>query len=452
MTSSRRKFLNYSFKTMAAGGASGVLGRLGTMNAYAASNSDYKALVGVFLFGGNDPHNTLIPLSTQKNTYQDYSTIRGQIAIPQSDLWPISAGAGEAYGLHPKLKEIQSLFGLGKAAFLANVGNLVVPTTRQQYLGQSVKLPQSLFSHSSQQAQWQTASATDVATTGWGGRAADLLGPMNAPSQFPMIVNLGGGSQFSTGMQSNPAIIPPGGPVTLRPTPLAARTTAFNQLLSFSNGLQLVQASNTVTKRGINDAAILQLALDSTPPLQTPFPTTPLGAQLKMVAQIVAVRNALGMNRQMFFVTLGGFDTHSSQLYSHEVLLEDVSKSLSAFYVATMEMGVADSVTAFTNSEFGRTLQPSSGYGTDHAWGSHAMIVGGAVKGGQIHGTFPTLALGGPDDANSRGTMIPTASIEQYGATLAKWFGVPVDHLPRIFPTLSNFPTSDLGFMSSPVP
>ena len=444
---SRRKFLNYSFKTMAAAGATGILGRLGTMNAYAAGNSNYKALVCVFLYGGNDGHNTLIPIATPSQTYQNYLAARATLALPQAQLMPIATGPASTYGLHPKLKEVQSLFGSGKAAFLANVGSLVVPTTRAQYLGQAVQLPDSLFSHSNQQNQWQTASPHDFATAGWGGRAADILASINAPSQFPMIVNAAGGSLFSAGVTSNPTTVQPGGSLGLYSTGLTSRTAAYQQLLSFDNGVQLMQASNSITTRGINDAALLKVALTAAPNLQTVFPGSSLGKQMKLVAQIVSVRNSLAMNRQIFFVSLGGFDTHSNQLPNQDALLQDLSQSLNALYAATLELGVDQSVTTFTNSEFGRTLQPSSGGGTDHAWGSHAMIVGGAVQGGALYGAFPSLALGGPDDANTRGTLIPTTSVEQYGATLAKWFGVPAASIPQVFQTVGNFASADLGFM-----
>ena len=444
---SRRKFLNYSFKTMAAAGATGILGRLGTMTAYAAGNSNYKAMVCVFLYGGNDGHNTLIPIATPLQSYTNYSTARPTLALPQGQLWPIAAGAGGTYGLHPKLKEVSTLYGLGKAAFLANVGSLVVPTKRAEYQAQSVKLPDSLFSHSNQQNQWQTASPHDFATAGWGGRAADILASINSPSQFPMIVNAGGGSLFSAGAVSNPTTVQAGGSLGLFASSLASRTAAYQQLLSFDNGLQLMQASNSITTRGINDGALLKVALTSAPTLQTVFPSSNLGNQMKLVAQILSVRGALAMNRQIFFVSLGGFDTHSNQLPDQDALLQDVSQSLNALYASTVELGVDQSVTAFTNSEFGRTLQSSSGAGTDHAWGSHAMIVGGAVHGGALYGTYPSLVLGGSDDANTRGTLIPTTSVEQYGATLAKWFGVPAASIPQVFPTVGNFPTADLGFM-----
>jgi uncharacterized protein (DUF1501 family) len=220
---------------------------------------------------------------------------------------------------------------------------------------------------------------------------------------------------------------------------LPSKLSGLQSLLSFDNGLSVVQASNGVLTRGINDATLLNNALASATNLQTVFPATGLGAQLKQVAQIMNVRTSLGMNRQIFFCSLGGFDTHSSQLPTQDALLAQLSPAIDAFYKATLELGVDQQVTTFTSSEFGRTLQPSSGAGSDHAWGSHAMIIGGAVQGGDLYGKFPTLALGGPDDANSRGAWIPTTPVDQYGAALATWFGVTTANLPVLFPNLGNF-------------
>jgi uncharacterized protein (DUF1501 family) len=444
---SRRRFFDYTFRSFSAAAGATVLGKLGAMNAYAAGNSNYKALVCVFLYGGNDCHNTLIPMTTPQQNYQQYASIRGSLALPQAQLPQIAGSGGAVYGLHPSLAGVQQLYQQGKAAFVANVGSLVVPITRQQYLNKSVPVPDSLFSHSNQTNQWQTARPDDFGVTGWGGRAADILQAINAPSQFPMIVATGSGGLYPVGAQTWPTIAnPSGGTLGLNNTSLTARHSAFQQLLTFDNGVQLMQASNQITQRGANDGSLLKTALNSAPALQTVFPYGELGNQLKHVAKIMSVRGSLGMNRQIFFVGLGGFDTHSAQLYNHGILLQDVGQSLAAFYQATLEMGIADSVTSFTNSEFGRTLQPSSGQGTDHAWGGHQMVVEGAVQSG-IYGTFPSLALGGPDDANNRGTLIPTTSVEQYGATLAKWFGVPAANLPTVFTTLGNFGGQDLGFL-----
>jgi uncharacterized protein (DUF1501 family) len=438
MNYSRRKFIDYTFRTFSATAAAGVLGRLGSINAWAAGSSSYRALVCVFLNGGNDGSNTIVPVATPLQSYSQYAAAR-QVMLP------VAVG-NAAYGLHPSLKEVQALYQAGKVAFLANVGSLVQPVTRPQFLAKSVPVPDSLFAHSNQSNQWQTAQPNDFGTAGWGGRAADLLAGINAPSAFPMIVSTEGSALFAAGNSSQPTTVPPGMPLGINSSSFPARTTGFNQLLGWDNGLKLVQASNQITQRGINDGALLKAALATTPKLNTVFPTSRLGTQLQQVAAIISARGALAMNRQIFFVDLDGFDTHSNQLVDQAALLQDVSQCLNAFYQSTLEMGVEPNVTTFTNSEFGRTLQSSSNAGTDHAWGGHQIILGGSVIPG-LYGTFPTLALGGPDDANTRGTLIPTTSVEQYGATLAKWFGVPAANVASLFPTVGNFGVADLGFL-----
>ncbi len=442
---SRRSFLDYTLKAATGFAGASMLGRLGEMQAFAAGGSNYKALVCVFLNGGNDGHNTIVPMATAQQNYAQYATARQTMAISQGQLLPVAVGA-DSYGLHPSLVEVQNLYNQGKVAMLANVGSLVTPITRQQFLAKSAPIPDSLFSHSNQANQWQAGRGDDFATTGWGGRAADLMQSMNAPSQFPMVLATGEGGLYSVGAATAPSIVPPGGALGLNSTSLTSRTTAFQQLIAFDSGVQLMQASNQITQRGANDSLLLKNALNSATPVQTVFPGSQLGQQLKQVASVMSVRGSLGMNRQIFFVSIGGFDTHGSQLPIQAALLQDVSQCLAAFYQATIELGIEEAVTTFTNSEFGRTLQSSSGGGTDHAWGGHQIILGGAVKPG-LYGTFPTLALAGPDDANNRGTLIPTTSVEQYGATLAKWFGVPAASMASVFPTVGNFASQDLGFM-----
>lgn len=442
---SRRSFFDYTMKAVSTVAGASMLGRLGEMNAFAAANTGYKALVCVFMNGGNDGHNTIVPITTAKQNYAQYASARQSMAISQAQLLPVAVGA-ETYGLHPSLAGVKGLYDQGKVAMLANVGSLVTPLTRAQFLAKSAPIPDSLFSHSNQTNQWQTARGDDFGNTGWGGRAADLLQSMNAPSQFPMVLATGDGGIYSAGAATSPSIVVPGGSLGLMSNSLTARNTAFQQLVNFDSGVQLMQVSNQITQKGASDSALLKAALNGSTPPQTVFPNTYLGQQLKQVAAVIKVRGTLAMSRQIFFVSIGGFDTHSTQLPIHAALLQDVSQCLAAFYQATVEMGVEQSVTTFTNSEFGRTLQSSSGAGTDHAWGGHQMILGGAVKPG-LYGTFPTLALGGPDDANNRGTLIPTTSVEQYGATLARWFGVPAAGMATVFPTIGSFASQDLGFM-----
>ena len=444
MINNRRDFLRTGLKSVAALSA---MGGFTEMNAVAAG-ANYKALVCIFMFGGNDGHNTVIPMTTGIQNYSNYQIARPSVALSQNSLLPIAKGS-DIYGLHPKLVELQSLYLQKKAAILANVGMLTVPVgNRTNYLSGQYALPANLFSHSDQQDQWQTSIPTGLVTTGWGGRLADAVGPMNAGVAYPPVVTTASCGLFCTANVNYPTTVPPGGAIGLAGLQNnVARNQGAQQLLSFDNGLKLVQAANNIVTRGVSNASLLNGAIASAPALQTAFPATSLGSQLKMVAKIISARGQLGLSRQIFFCTLGGFDTHSTQVATQDALLGQLSPAMNAFYLATQELGADQMVTTFTNSEFGRTLMANSNGGTDHAWGSHHFIVGGAVQGGDLYGNFPVLALGGQSDANNRGALIPTTSVDQYGATLAQWFGVSPAGLASIFPNIGNFPTSNLGFL-----
>src|SRR5258708_32769201 len=447
---SRRKFRSVSCRSLPSIGAVGAFRRCGLMNAIAQTPANYKALVCVFLVGGNDGNNSVIPIATPNQSYQTYLNLRQGLALAQNTLPVIPAQGGvSTHGLHPRLVEIQQLYLQKKVGLVANVGMLVKQTSRAQYLAQAVPVPQNLFSHSDQQDQWQTSFPNSFSPTGWAGRTADLLEPMNAPSLFPPVVSVVGSSLFCEGQSTHPTTVSPGVPLGLQGFGYGTQSKqlAFQQLLTFDNGLALVQASNGITNRGINDANLLNAASASSPALATPFPSSSIARQLQQVAKIIQVRAALGMSRQIFYCALNGFDTHGSQLAAQDALLADLSPAMAAFYNATVEMGVANQVTTFTESEFGRTCQPSSGGGSDHGWGSHHIVMGGAVLGGDMYGTYPTLALNGPDDANNRGVWIPTISLDQYGATLASWFGVGAASLPGVFPSLGNFAVKNIGFL-----
>jgi uncharacterized protein (DUF1501 family) len=455
---SRRKFLNIGCRSLAAVGAASLVGRFSQVNALAqnACPTDYKALVCIFLFGGNDGNNTVIPISTPasnpNNSYAKYAAVRGGLALPQANLNVISTSQGDQYGLHPNLTGLSTLYSSGSVAVMANVGTLVTPLTQSQYKNQQAAIPSNLFSHSDQQTEWQSSLAQGFGTTGWGGRLADAMQGCNN-SNFPIILSVGGNALFTTGAQTNPATVTAGQILGLqgfaKNAASAARLTALQNLLSFDNGVSLVQASNLIAGSGLSQATLLNQALTGAKALTTVFPNTSLGQQLLQVAKIINVRIALGMNRQIFFAFLGGFDTHDLELNNQGTGLLQVSQAMKAFYDSTVEIGVADQVVTFTESDFGRTLQPSGGatLGTDHAWGSHHFVMGAAVKGGDIYGTFPTLALTGPDDANNRGVWIPTTSLEQYGGTLAKWFGVDSSQLGQVFPNLANFGTTLPAFL-----
>jgi len=454
---SRRDFLRDSLRSVSALGAMSVLAKFGQMNALAQSAAPgYQALVCVFLNGGNDSHNMVIPISTAQQNYGLYKKNRGGLALAQSSLHTIANGS-DVYGLHPAMPEMQLLYKQGKAAVIANVGNLVLPIDKTAYTSNNLAmLPSALFSHSDQQNQWQSAIPNGIASSGWGGRITDQMQSQNSGAQFPPIASISGCGLFCTGKETYAATVPPPwsgsssvtGMATLSGVVNAPSTAAgMQQLLTFDNGLQLVQAGNGVLERGSNYANTLTSLLQ-TSTLATKFPANnPLAAQLQTVANVMSVRSELGLTRQIFFCQLGSFDTHALQLGTQEILLQQLSQAIMAFFEATQEMGIDQNVTTFTASEFGRTLNPSGSNGSDHAWGSHHFAVGSGVQGGQFYGTFPSLVLGGDNDANSRGTLIPTTGIAQYGATMAQWFGVSAASLPTVFPNIGNFSTANLGFL-----
>jgi uncharacterized protein (DUF1501 family) len=450
----RRGFLRTSCcgaAGVAAGVAAASLNRFGLMSAY-AQGADYKALVCVFLFGGNDANNMIIPYDT--SGYTNYAQLRANLALPQADLLPIQPKSlGSPYAFHPKFAAMQNLFTGGQLAAVVNTGNLPQPMTRDQYLNGQVTIPVNLFSHLDQQAQMQTnvLEYTTFPKVGWGGLVADQIQAAYGSGDFPILVSLAGVNVFAQGLVAQP--LQTGGDPTQSVSGFSAsaadqaRLSAFQSLLTLHDGLTLVQAASTTTSNAFQNAQTLAAALAQGSHLKTIFPKSPLGAQLQEVAKIIQVRAALGLPRQIFFVSSGGFDTHGAQIATQNRLLADLNLSMNAFYQATVELGIPQQVLTFTMSDFSRTLLPDSTFGSDHAWGSHHLVMGGAVAGGDFYGTWPTLALGGPDDATNQGRWIPTTSLDQYGATLAQWFGVPPADLPSVFPNLKNFTNKTLGFL-----
>jgi uncharacterized protein (DUF1501 family) len=446
---SRRDFMRLSCCSAAGAALVGGLSKFGLVSAMAQGGTDYKALVCIFLFGGNDANNLIVPIDSRYTAYQQ---ARANIALPQSQLLPLQSGGQAIYGLHPNMPELQGFFNNQKnLAVLTNVGTLVQPTTQAQYK-QYTNLPSNLYSHSDQQDQWQSAQLSGAQTAGWAGKVADKVQtPFNSAALFPPVLSISGNAIFCTGNTTRPFTMSPGSTPGLQgfdsSSASQARFQATQQLLTFDSGLSLVQSANSVTGQAVKYGLTLADALKNISPLSTQFSSSYLSQQLKQVAEVIAARSALGMGRQIFFCSTGGFDTHSDQLPQQVKLLSDISQSMSSFYQATQELGVSNNVTTFTLSEFSRTLQPGTNAGTDHAWGSHQLILGGAVIGNSVYGTFPTLALAGPDDAGNNGRWIPTTALDQYAATLAAWFGVSNTDLPTVFPNLVNFPTSNLGFI-----
>jgi len=433
---------------LAAGNAMGFQ-PFGMLNALAQTSSDYKALVCVFLYGGNDGNNTLIPFDSAG--YQKYSQLRGPLALPQGSLLQLSSQPD--FALHPALPQIQALFNSGNAAFLANVGTLLQPTTRAQYLANAVTTPGNLFSHPDQQSEWHSQMSNSAGGSGWAGRLADRMNPQfNPGATVPMVTSLDGEALFCTGVTTAPVMVSATGPTsgTCRDySYCSSRLQTAQQLSTLSTGVTLVQADNEITSNAYTYNNVLKEALGASSPLQTVFPPTAsgIGAQLQEVANLIKVRAALGVTRQIFFVGFGNFDTHGDQVSMQGKLLAELSPSLGAFYEALVELNVASQVTTFTCSDFARTLQPNSAAGSDHAWGNHHLIFGGAVKGGKIYGAYPTLALGGPDDAGSNGRWVPTTATAQYAATLAQWFGLSASDLPFVLPYIENFGSNNLGFL-----
>jgi len=423
----------------------------GLLPALAQNGPDYQALVCIFLFGGNDSNNTVIPMDDVN--FPAYTTIRGSLALPASSLTPtVYSTSGAPYAFHGKLPELASMFSSKELAVVANVGSLVQPLTRAQYQAAQSPVPLNLFSHADQQSQWQTSIAQGNSPTGWAGRAADYIAAQNInSSKFPTFFSVAGNSLEGTGASTQPVALAPGGSLQLAgfdsSAASQARLSALNNLLTLGSGVSLVQAADDTMSHSISDAQALAAALAKSTPLKTQFPATGLGAQLQQVAQIIQVQSYLGMRRQISFCSLGGFDTHTTEIETHNTLYPELSPAMAAFYAATQELGVAQNVTTFTESDFSRTFQPTTSDGSDHAWGSHHLVLGGAVQGGQVFGKFPTFELGGPDDTDVRGRWIPTTSIDQYGATLCSWFGIPDSALTTVFPNFANFNSQKLGFL-----
>lgn len=462
----RRKFL----KSAAAGGVAYALGRTANTGFAQMTGvggfSDYKALVCVFLFGGNDSWNMLVPTSAAE--YNAYASSRGagtssSLAVERAGLLPITVSGAAAtdptYGFHPNMPELRDLFAAGRLAVLPNVGPLVRPTTKEQYRAAPTSghdLPPQLFSHNDQQDQWHSLRGKLLLNTGWAGRIADALATRTDSQQLPLNVSLSGQTFFQASQKVEPYVLGGGGVNTFRAFCCGANTPGRRLAVDSSLANTVASTRNTyyhrgyarVQQRALRYADRLSAALGSS----RDFVSLPqsgqlswMSTQLRTVAKVISQRSVLSMSRQIFFVGIGGFDTHDTQLADHPKLLTDISKSIKAFYDAMVEIGMERQVTLFTQSDFGRTLT-SNGDGSDHGWGGTQLAVGGAVQGGRLYGAYPVLEIGGPLEIGG-GIMIPSVSSDQYAATLARWFGVDEADLSSVAPSIGNFTQRNLGFL-----
>jgi uncharacterized protein (DUF1501 family) len=390
--------------------------------------------------------------------YSVYQQSRTGLALNPSTLLPLNGAAsdGYAYGLHPSCAELRTLFNAGNAAVLCNVGTLVQPTTPAQARANGVPLPPQLFSHIDQQTAWQTSIVNSPKRYGWAGRVADLYAAQGTHSNLGMNINVGGPNYWQEGVRTNPYVLGANGAPVLTDASSTSyrnglRAQAVQALVSQagSDSNLLVSQYAAVQNSAASKVVTVNNAFSAAGDLTTAFPShdqdNGLGQQLHQIARMIKARSQIGDARQIFFANIGGFDFHQNHLTSQNLMLQLVSQNINAFWTAMGELGMQKNVTLFTASDFGRTLG-SNGSGTDHAWGSHHMIVGGAVQGGKYYGQMPSLKVGGADDLGS-GHIIPTTSTDQYAATLAQWFGVAAADLPALFPNLNNFSAKNLGFL-----
>ncbi|HEY2145440.1 MAG TPA: DUF1501 domain-containing protein [Steroidobacteraceae bacterium] len=444
----RRNFLRH------AGALAGTaaLGQMGVFASRAQAADNYKALVCVFLAGGNDTNNMVVPIDTAG--YANYAQLRNYLALPQAQLLPLQEPGGVLrYGFHPALPGLQSLWSAGNLAVVANVGTLVQPLTQAQYLSSAAQKPATLFSHIDQQHEWQSSICTTSSSSGWGGRLTDQLAALNVNTSVPAMISTAGNNLFVTGAASQALVIPTSGSFGLSGFSTssgdAARRSALVSLLGVDQDADLTLAAQDVMTGALSSSATLNPILTSTSSTSAQYFTglmTSIAAQLLAIAKVIEARSTLGAQRQVFLVSLGSFDTHTNELNTQQSLLSQLDPALTAFHAAMAAIGAGSDVTSFTLSDFSRTFAPNTGGGSDHAWGSHHLVIGDAVHGGQVYGTMPTLSLGGPDDAG-QGRWIPTIAVDQYAATLASWFGANAAALATVLPNLAAFSPSTLNFV-----
>lgn len=466
MDSTRRHFI----KALGAGtlAASAVSGAPSIFSAHAADTSGYKALVCVFLFGGLDNHDVILPYD--QPSYDQFASLRSSLIGQQSAtrarsaLLPLSPATstvlqGRQVALPPEMPLLKGLFDQGRLAIVGNVGPMIEPVTRAGFENGSARLPPRLFSHNDQQATWQS-SMPEGAQFGWGGLFADAVlasGANNGSAQFATISTEEVGP-FLTGRNAVPYRISTSGAAELeflndyyfdvREQQMSFLNSVRTQLSasSYRGNHILEQDMATAFSSGLATNTAFDAARQNGSPLTTQFPAGALSDQLKAVADTINVRSQLNANRQIFFVGLGGFDTHSGQARNLPRLLSEIDGALASFNAAMNELGLSRDVTLFTASDFGRTLAVN-GDGTDHGWGGHYFVLGGAVNGGELYGSLPPPAFGHEADSGS-GRLIPSMAVEQYAAELGRWFGLSNSELATALPNLGNFDALERGFLA----
>jgi uncharacterized protein (DUF1501 family) len=446
----RRAFLKRSahLAALTGGTFAGTLASMGEVAAQTAT--DYKALVCVFLYGGNDQSNTIVPISNTE--YAAYQSARPDIALAQSRLLPINPQnyTGPALGLAPEMTGLRDLFEAGKASIIANVGPLNRPTTISDYRNNRADLPTQLFSHSDQQGAWQTAVPDASSPTGWLGRIADATYGANTGAALSMTLSVSGNNTMQAGSRVIQYQLTPNGSVPIYSIDALQGSqsagAAMRAQLTETRTHMFERQLTGINKRAIEADALVRTSLAAQPALATTFPANNrLASQLRMVARMIGARNAFSHKRQIFFVSIGGFDFHDNINVDQANRLKDVSDAMLAFNTALEELRVASDVTTFTASDFGRALQ-GNGRGSDHGWGSHHFVMGGAVQGKRVFGAWPTVALRGPEDVG-QGRLLPTTAVDEYASTLATWFGVGTNDLGTVLPYASRFPNSNMAFM-----
>jgi uncharacterized protein (DUF1501 family) len=451
---SRREFVRLGSSALATGGLlAGARWR--TASAAPVDTSGYKAIVCLFMYGGNNSFNMVVP--TSQAGYSAYATARTNLALANSSLLPLNgvASDGNSYGLHPALPEMQAIFNSGNAAVICNVGTLVQPVTPAQAQSGSYPLPSQLFSHIDQQTSWMTSIADATQRYGWAGRVADLMAAQGMTANLAFNITVGVDNYWQAGQVTVPYTLGSGGApnwdaATSTGYRNGARAQAAQALVSqaASDPNLMIQQYAGIQNNAAAKVTLVTNALAAAGDLKTPFTTVPndsgLAAQLHEVARVIKAQSQIGDARQFFFVSVNGFDSHNNELAMQQAVYPIVSKNIGSFWAAMNEIGMQDNVTLFTASDFGRTLS-SNGNGSDHGWGGHSYVVGGAVKGG-YYGQMPSLVIGGANDFGS-GRLVPTTSTDQYAATLSRWFGVSTSDLNTVFPNLKNFATPYLGFL-----